>query len=159
MMILKQKKINELLSHFKLKQIIDKPTHYTNRSQTLIDVICTDARTRKVVVDRVDELGHHAFLTCEILLKKDSVPLKRVVYRPLNDIIPEYFETDLASISWHCISNMGDVNEMVHAFNATIIQIFDLHAPIKTIALRDRGISWITENIQLMVRLRNEARA
>lgn len=46
---------------------------------------------------------------------------------------------------------------MVTAFNNTLLTLFDVHAPVKKITIKGQKYPWITYNIKLMMRRRDEA--
>lgn len=154
----KTKQFNDFLNYTNLSQVVQTPTHFKGDTSTLIDIICIDVRVRNVMVSHVKELGHHSFVTCDTVIKREKPKPRLVVYRPLKDILVDYFSVDLASIPWMEISFLPDVNSMASNFNLFTSQLFDLHAPIKSKIFRDHPTPWITENIRLMFKLRDEAR-
>lgn len=109
-------------------------------------------------MNHISELGHHAFITCETVFRKPKCKPRIVRFRPLADILPDYFEKDLNAIPWSDIGDLDDVDAMVLTFNSYITQLFDLHAPMKTKTYYKRPTPWITDNIRLMFKLRDEAR-
>ncbi|KAJ8732388.1 hypothetical protein PYW07_014987 [Mythimna separata] len=154
----KTKEFMDFLNYSSLSQVVPSPTHFVGDSSTLIDVICTDIGVRHVQVNHISELGHHSFIVCDTVVKKVKGRPRLVTYRPLRDILENYFLADLESFPWMDISSLPDVDSMVDFFNYLLNQLFDLHAPIKSKIVRDRPKPWITENIKLMIRLRNEAK-
>ncbi|XP_073955689.1 uncharacterized protein [Choristoneura fumiferana] len=48
---------------------------------------------------------------------------------------------------------------MVRQFNILILQLFDKHAPLKTIVVKEAFKPWLTSNVKLMMRLRDKAHA
>lgn len=154
----KSKKFEDFCNYSGIDQIVTVPTHHIGDSATLIDVICTDAKYRRVNVYDIAELGHHSFVTCELLFKKEK-PVPRVfIYRPLKDIVFDNFNKELAAIPWDEIGNLNDVDDMVCCFNSCLLQLFDTHAPMRTTSVKRQPTPWITDNIKLIFRLRDEAR-
>ncbi|PZC76278.1 hypothetical protein B5X24_HaOG204833 [Helicoverpa armigera] len=139
-------------------QVVQSPTHFVGESSTLIDIVCTDIKVRDVVVSRISDLGNHSFITCEAVIKKEKVKPRIVAYRPLKDVLVDQFNSDLISIPWSEISEPKDVNRIVTQFGNVTIQLFDLHAPIRTKRFKDLPTPWITDNIKLMFKLRDAAR-
>ncbi|KAH9632135.1 hypothetical protein HF086_002642 [Spodoptera exigua] len=56
------------------------------------------------------------------------------------------------------MTRSNDVNNIVTQFTNATNQLFDLHAPMRTKRFKDLPTPWITDNIKLMFKLRNEAR-
>ncbi|KAH9645342.1 hypothetical protein HF086_002968 [Spodoptera exigua] len=146
----KSKELADFVTYLNLTQVVTTPTHFIGDSSSLIDVICTDAPVRNVEVNHISELSHHAFITCETVFKRHKCQPRSVVYRPLKDILEDYFDRDLKSIPWSTVGDMNDVDSMVQTFNSFVIQLFDLHAPIRSKTFRSRPTPWITDNIRLM---------
>uniref|UniRef100_A0A2A4JM54 Reverse transcriptase domain-containing protein n=1 Tax=Heliothis virescens TaxID=7102 RepID=A0A2A4JM54_HELVI len=155
----KTKELTEFLNYFNVQQLVQTPTHYVGDSSSLIDIVCTDAPTRNVNVYNIGELGHHSFITCETIFKKPKLKPRSVVFRPLKNILEDYFITDLGNIPWATVSDMSNVNDMVQAFNIFVNQLFDLHAPLKSMTFKTRPTPWITDNVRLISKMRDEARA
>lgn len=153
----KTKNLLTVLRCLNLSQIVTSPTHFTNTSQSLIDVVCTDLVARHVVVEPVGSLFGHSFVICEFSVKRDKYTPHAVTYRPLKNIDLVSFSRDIELFHWDHISSCSDVNDMVHMFNEIVLTLFDLHAPIKTCTIKERHYPWITDNVKLMMNLRNEA--
>ncbi|KAH9633487.1 hypothetical protein HF086_013164 [Spodoptera exigua] len=154
----KTRQLMDFFGNFNLVQTVTAATHFVNDSSSLIDIICTDALTRNVEVNHISELGHHAFITCETVFRKPKCKPRIVRFRPLADILLDYFKKDLNAIPWSDIGDLDDVDAMVQIFNTYITQLFDLHAPMKRKTYYKRPTPWITDNIRLMFKLRDEAR-
>ncbi|KAH9637113.1 hypothetical protein HF086_002807 [Spodoptera exigua] len=127
----KTRQLMGFFGNFNLVQTVTAATHFVNDSCSLIDIICTDALTRNVEVNHISELGHHAFITCETVFRKPKCKPRIVRFRPLADILPDYFKKDLNAIPSSDIGDFDDVDAMVQTFNSYITQLFDLHAPMK----------------------------
>lgn len=151
-------KLKDFLKLFSLEQLVTSPTHFTEYSETLLDVVCTDARVRAVSTDIIgSKLTNHAFIVCEFNLKRVKVPPRRVNFRPLKDIDLIQFERDIGVVPWLSIKHNEDVNEIVPTLNSFILQLFDIHAPVKSVIIRHNSYPWITDNLKFMMGLRNEA--
>ena len=150
-------KFKNFLQYSNLIQYVEQPTHFTDHSQTLIDVICSDLSVSNTVVDYIPSLSSHAFLTCELQIKKTSPPPRRFTFRPLKNMNFDRFVMDIESIDWDAMSLVSDVNEMVSQFNYAVISVFDRYAPMKSMAAKRKSYPWITYTIRKMMKLRNEA--
>ncbi|XP_045453465.1 uncharacterized protein LOC123662705 [Melitaea cinxia] len=146
----------DFLNCFSLQQIITQPTHFTSRSSSLIDLICSDMPVGLVDVEHIPELGAHALLIAEFKIKKPKYQPTYRTLRPLKDIILDQFCCDLSSTDWESLEQCGSVSEMVESFTNCLIKIFDMHVPIINLKLKYPPHPWITETIRSMMRIRNK---
>lgn len=151
----KTKLLLQFLRCMNLSQLISEPTHFTSHSQTLIDVVCTDAVVSNVCVKHNPDLGAHAMLLVEFRIKKDKPSPRFVTYRPLNNILLDLFTKDLDSVDWAYLVRTEDVNVMASELTSTFLTLFDLHAPIKTTRFKGPPHPWITDTVKTMIRIRN----
>lgn len=117
------------LNSFNLSNHVNEPTHFTAHSQTIIDLICSDAPITKVSVHYVPELGGHAVVTAELKIKKPKIARKVVKYRPLKSISLDVFNMDLECLDWDSIIDLDNVDDMVTHFNEMLLNLFKRHAP------------------------------
>jgi hypothetical protein len=155
----KFKSLIQFLTTVNLTQHVSEPTHFTEHSETTIDLICTDARVVSVDVKHIPDLGRHAFITAELDIKRRKPTPRRITYRPIKDINLSDFNNDLDSIDWDQILLLDNVNDMVRQFNSLLLGLFDRHAPEKAIVVKEALKPWLTSNVRLMMRLRNGAHA
>lgn len=91
-------KFSSFLQYFNLGQYVTTPTHFTGHSQTLIDVLCSNLQLFNIIVDHIPSLSNHAFLTCEINVKKPKPEGRYFLYRPLKNINLEAFQANISSL-------------------------------------------------------------
>lgn len=61
----RSKALSECIHSLSLEQLVTDPTHYTDHSSTLIDVVCTDLGTHSVTVKHSPDLGNHAMIMAQ----------------------------------------------------------------------------------------------
>lgn len=122
-------KLQQFLTCVNFKQYVLQATHFTDHSQTLIDLICSNTGISGVNIDYVPDLGSHAFISCKLRIKKPKLVPRWITYRPIKDISLENFNRDVGTIVWDKMCG-ENINDTVAMFNASILYIFDLHAPI-----------------------------
>lgn len=108
-------------------------------------------------VDHRPELGGHAIITTEFKVIRPKISPKVISYRPFKNIDINMFNHDLENIDWDGIAVMDDVNDMVTAFNGYIVNLMDIHAPMKQVVVRDKLQPWFTDNVRYVMKLRDEA--
>ncbi|XP_041973426.1 uncharacterized protein LOC121729105 [Aricia agestis] len=129
----KCKQLKSFLSCFNLDQLVSEPTHFTNGSQTMIDLVCSDLTAKQVTVDAVGTLYGHRLVVCEFHIKRAKVIPRITSYRPIKNISVDNFNNDLQHIRWDLIAQHTDVNVMLRDFNYCMLWLFDTYAPIKTV--------------------------
>lgn len=150
------KKLTTFFQYLNLVQYVTQPTHFTDHSETLLDLICSTTGVYNLSVDYIPDLSNHAFITCMLRVKRPKIPPRWICYRPIKDIDLADFNRLVNSIAWERMLN-GDVNEAVLSFNAYILHIFNIHAPVIKSYLRHHSYPWITPTIREMMRLRDTA--
>ncbi|KAL0869748.1 hypothetical protein ABMA27_005977 [Loxostege sticticalis] len=145
----------QCIQSLNLVQLITEPTHFTDHSSTLIDVICTDMRALQVQVRYSPDVGRHAMLLAEFKVKKAKARPQWVTYRAFKDIMLEQLNRDLAAINWSYLDCSNNVNERVAAFTMCVIGLMNLHAPIKTRKFKHPPHPWITDTIRDMILIRD----
>ncbi|KAL0832519.1 hypothetical protein ABMA28_000732 [Loxostege sticticalis] len=145
----------QCIQSLNLVQLITEPTHFTDHSSTLIDVICTDMRALQVQVRYSPDVGRHAMLLAEFKVKKAKARPQWVTYRAFKDIMLEQLNRDLAAINWSYLDCSNNVNELVAAFTMCVIGLMNLHAPIKTRKFKHPPHPWITDTIRDMILVRD----
>ncbi|PZC76295.1 hypothetical protein B5X24_HaOG204807 [Helicoverpa armigera] len=153
------RKVCEFLNSLDLKQLVDSPTHFTDHSQTLIDLVCTSINNTSVCVEPFGAIHGHALVICTLNIKRSKYKPHTVVFRPISKIDRESFDDCLAHINWEIIRVLPNVNDMVDALNRIVVSVFDEYAPVKTCLIKDHSYPWITDTIKFMMHLRNEALA
>lgn len=149
-------KLTEFLNYANLINYnTTEPTHFTSHSAKLIDYICTDAPVHSHKVTHYSELGGHAMLCVILKIKKAKATPKRISYRQLKNIDYNTFEYDLQSIDWDAVSTLDTVDEMVDAFTKTTLQLFDIHAPVKSLLVKEPLPPWLTSNVRYMMDIRD----
>lgn len=153
----KTKKLKNFLSYMNLTQHVTNPTHFTTHSRTLIDLVCADIGVSAVETYFIPELSSHALVKCQINIPKKKIAPKVITFRPIKSIDMETFAEHVNSTDWSEISAMQDVDCMVDLLNSYMLLLFDVHAPLKTVHLKERSSPWITPTIKEMMKTRNLA--
>lgn len=147
--------LRNFFNYMSLTQYILKPTHFTDSSETLLDLICSDTDLCRVGVDHVPSLSAHSFVFCELDIPKSKSLVSSFQHRPLKNINLARLEHHISLVDWDYMLALPNVDDVVDVFNSTLLYIFDLFAPIKTTRVRQNYHPWITYDIRLMMRRRD----
>ncbi|CAK1582661.1 unnamed protein product [Parnassius mnemosyne] len=153
----KTQQLNQFLQYTRLKNCIFQPTHFTQESATLIDLVMTDASVTNTRVKYTPELGGHAIILVDFKIKKPKVAIRQQIIRPIKNINLSDFESEVESINWDSITRYNYVNDMVSVFSKRILELFDKHAPEKLITIRKKQLPWFTSNVKYIMQLRDDA--
>lgn len=155
----KSKELTTFISHLSLEQVVKEPTRMTDESESLIDLIITNVpdRCKKVTIIHNRCLSDHALVLSEFNIKKAKPMVRFIETRAIRNISIEVFNKDLKSIPWQEVIDMVELDTMIEAFNELIVNLFNKHAPLRRVKLRDTPKPWITEMIRFMMKLRDKA--
>ena len=65
---------------------------------------------------------------------------------------PDAFSHDISQVPWPVIEAFSDVEDKLNAFDLLFNDIFDQHAPLKTIRVRGKPNPCVTDNIRALMR-------
>ena len=150
------KKIRDLCQQFNFDQLINAPTHYTENSSSIIDMIFTSNKNN-VILSGVGEpffeqnIRYHCPVYYVLnFIKPASPSFKRKVYL-FDKGDYESFSNDLISTNWETLKNN---NIDIYAENVTekITSLTDKHIPNMTINICKTDPPWLTTNIKKLLR-------
>lgn len=152
----------ELLSFLyqrNLEQLVTEPTRVTNSSATLLDLFITSSPNLCCNVSVLHNacLSDHAMIVAECNIKRPKEVPHYIYTRNLNSIDDTEFESDLHELTWSEVEKCCGVNNKIELFNVLLLSLYDKHAPSRKLRVNNRPTPWITDNIKLMMSLRDEA--
>lgn len=142
------------------RQIIKQPTRITETRVSLLDlIIVTDMCLVKNIGVHNVEISDHELVYCEILITGPIVEPKALRYRDFNNFDLQLLREHLALSKLDDIFYVADINAKIHIFSQRLIELFNIHAPFKTVTITKPIAPWITENIKLLMHLRDKAKS
>lgn len=153
------KLFNNLLEKYNLTQLVSNPTRVVNNSSTLIDVIVSSSAdlVGDCGIIPMDHISDHSLVECTINIKKEKIPPLFRTYRDFSKFNHDAFVHHINSLSWQAFYNTQNIDELIELWNGSILSVFDLHAPLKTARITKSPAPWLTDNLKLMMRLRDKA--
>lgn len=154
-------RLSDILEAFELTQNVDMPTRVTGTSAAILD-LCITSSSLLVSVCRVHEdldfTSDHYLIDLEISNVKSIVKDKYIYSRSLKNIDANNFYQDLHNLPFSDIFYINDLNLKLDTFNKLILNLFDIHAPLKRIKIvANKNKPWMTDNIRLLMKLRDKA--
>lgn len=148
----------DMLQMFDVSQIVEDPTRITATSSTLIDLIIVNG---KVSISKAGtfkcDFSDHLGIYCILKHKRPENSVREIKIRSFKDFDQEAFIADLRTVPWHLIYDLHDVDLKVGFLNNNLIQVLNQYAPTKIIKTSKPPAPWLTYNIKLMMRARDNA--
>lgn len=151
---------NSILHSFALKQIITEPTRISRGSASLLDIIIMSDNLTfyGCSVSDVHALSDHCLVRCGTSVPINNCSVVTRACRSFRRFDLDLFREHLNLTPWYSILEIEALDDKLHMFYEYISLLFDVHAPVINIMSHKRGSSpWLTDNIRLLMSLRNKA--
>ena len=151
------RKITELCHQYNLSQLINEPTHFTESSSSVIDLILV-SNLLSVDISGVGEpflmqdIRYHCPVFCIFKFKRHVVkPFRRKIwmYEQGNSFRQKVYDFD-----WKSIRD-NDVNLYARTFTDNLLNIAEECIPTKNVTIRPCDLPWLNNNIRKLMRQRN----
>nr|CAH7742951.1 unnamed protein product [Callosobruchus chinensis] len=156
--VLADNRLSNCLQAHDLKQVITVPTRTTETSATLLDPIFVN-NTECIVESgtlNADIFSDHDMVFCSISSTFKRKP-KFVTFRDFKMFDIDQFNIDLFEVRWEDIVYLPDIESKIIFLTNNIIALFDKHCPIKTVRVTKPKAPWLTPNVKLILKTRNDA--
>lgn len=152
------KKLTEILENFDMVQIITEPTRTTNTSKKLLDIIaCSNSLPIKSSGVQKSNIADHCLVYCDLSVKKPKIEPFLYTFRDFRHFDQDLFQTELNNTDLSSIYLATDIDLKLAIFNKIILDLFHVHAPIKTVKITKPAAPWLTDNIKLLITQRERA--
>nr|CAI5862446.1 unnamed protein product [Callosobruchus analis] len=156
--VLADNKLSDCLQVHELKQIITVPTRTTETSATVLDPIFVN-NVEGIVESgtlNADIFSDHDMVFCNISRTLKRKP-KFVTFRDFKMFDIDQFNVDLYEIRWEDLVYLRDIESKISFLTNNINALFDKHCPIKTVRVTKPKAPWLTSNVKLILRTRDDA--
>lgn len=131
---------------------------------------CRPSLLDLAIVSSVDHVSSHGQLPAEAFSYHDLLflsykircpkPKPRVIMqRNFNSVDTNRFMSDLSNIDWDAVLDAPTIDLKMEIFNSNLIQIFDIHAPLRPVRLKHLPAPWLSNDIKVIMARRNVAKA
>lgn len=154
-----RRKITDLCQQYNLSQLINEPTHYTETSSSVIDLIMV-SNPHSVDIAGVGEpfllqdIRYHCPIFCIFKFKKYVVkPFRRKIWI-YDQGNYEELRQKVSDFDWDSTRD-NDVNLYSKTFTDTLLSIAERCIPTRIVTIRPCDLPWINSNIRKLIRKRN----
>lgn len=138
-------KLENLISSYNLYQVVSEPTHFTENSCSLIDVMIVK-NINSIVTSFVagpfipDLIHYHCPIVSVFNYEKPSVStFKRNIWVYKEADFNKY-RNILNNTDWDTILNLGNIDSLVKSFNDRILSAAKESIPFKTVTIRPNDV-------------------
>lgn len=134
------------------------PTHFTNTSNTLLDLFFVNNIAK---VKLYDQLSAPCFSKHDLIFTIYDFNLLRdtrtITYRDFKHINYQTLSENFSLINWNCIHQMASSDEQLNFLENNISDLYNVAVPIKTNNLKENTRPWFSNTIRRLINLRDEA--
>lgn len=150
--------LNSFLDTLGLSQVITKPTRITELAESLIDLIIVSDISVVSNSGSIElNISDHELVFCNLNINNKILPFS-ITFRDFTAFNIENFTNDLLAVPLYNIYGIEHVDLKVQYFNDCLVDLFNLHAPYKTAKISKPRKPWLTDNIKLLLSLRDKAK-
>jgi hypothetical protein len=129
-------RLQQILDSFHLEQLIKSPTHVTENSSTLIDIITTSSADliKKTEVGS-PSLSNHSDITAWVSVDRPPPEkFKRKIYR-YEEANWEMMRQDIISTDWERVLRLPDIDQQVETWTSEMTAIVNKNIPNQTVTM------------------------
>ena len=151
--------IRKILDTFTLYQILNEPTHYTEHSNSLIDLIITNNPniiSASGVSDPFlsNEIRYHCPIYAMLNIpKRNKTTFTRKIWIFKNTNFDGY-RSKLSTIDWDPIISNDSIDNSASILTETIVKTASETIPNKQVTIRKNDLPWINNSIRKLIRKR-----
>lgn len=150
---------SKLCDIYNFTQLITEPTRITRDTQSLLDpvaVTCPELVYESGTIG-MDNVSDHRLAYCSLSVKKKKRTGKFVTLRSFASFNQEEFNKHIHILPWHQILQTDDIDHKLEILNSFILELFDCHAPLKTVRVSHTRAPWLSDLVKLLMKQRDRA--
>ncbi|CAK1588609.1 unnamed protein product [Parnassius mnemosyne] len=137
-------------------------THFfPNCVPSLLDLVIVSS------LDHVDKFGqcaanafsYHDLLFLSYKIRPPKAKSRILLQRNFEEMDLEKLQKDAANMDWSVITKACSVDEQVALFNSFLVQLYDIHAPVRPVRIRHPPAPWLTEDLKRLIVRKNNAKS
>ena len=149
--------LTNFITAHNLIQPINEPTRFSSHSSSIIDLFLISPN---IPISKSNTLNiaisDHLPIYLELLWKSIKPPVKSIQRRSFKNVDSAKFNEDLTSLPWSVLDIFDDVDDKLAVFESLFKDVLDLHAPLKTVRIKNNPAPWISRSIRDDMDTRNK---
>lgn len=152
-------RLNDMLDSFEVSQIIDQPTRTTATVSSLLDLILCSNNGNILDCGVIPTHGlsdHDAVFCITAVSHIIGVPPPKT-YRDFSRFDHDQMQQAMTMLPLGVIYQFDHIDDKVGILNHYLLDIFNFFAPYKTRSFGRKSAPWLTDNLKLLMSLRDKA--
>ena len=135
-------------------------THISANNYTTLDLMFTPSNVIITSFGKiaVPELSAHDLIYLAYPLAVPENKKKIVTCRDYSKINYDTLLGDALNVKWYHITQFVNINDKLRHFNHLLLNLYNKHAPLKTVTFSKPKTPWFTQQIRDVMKIRNKAR-
>jgi exonuclease III len=153
-------RFGRMISNIHLNRLHLQPTHVLQNSQTSIDHIIVSKMSMVKAFGQVSAAGfsHHDLIYVQYTLKVPKRKSFVIESRCLRRIDNDALVSDARRIDWDNVADLTTVEQKVAVLSENIVALYNKHAPVRKIRVKNKIIPWFNDEIKSLMLRRDRAR-
>lgn len=156
------RRLNTIINSSNLDILPTYATHlFPGCAPSLLDLMIVSSTEHVAICGQIsaEAFSYHDLVYLSYKIRPPKVKPTVVMRRSFNNMDNEKFMRDLNNIDWNCIFSALTVNDKLNIFNSLLIELFDIHAPLRPVKIKHLPAPWLTQEIKLLMAKRNTAKS
>jgi exonuclease III len=135
--------------------------HFPNCSPSLLDLMMVSSPNFVMRHGQLsaDAFSYHDLVFLSYQIRPPKIRSRVQLRRSFAKIDLDRLREDAAGIDWSIVFATESVDEQVERFNSLLIDLYDVHAPVRPVKLKHLPAPWLTDDIRSLMLKRNRAKA
>ncbi|KAG7302626.1 hypothetical protein JYU34_012573 [Plutella xylostella] len=127
--------------------------HFPNCVPTLLDLILVSSPSHVAKHGQcgADGFSYHDLIYLSYKIRPPKAKPRTLLQRNFGGMVLENLRSDARAAAWDEVFNADTVDEKVSVFNSLIIQLYDVHAPVRSVRMKHFPAPWLTDEIKIII--------
>lgn len=97
------------------------------------------------------DMSYHDVIYLSYKIRPPRIKSKVLLQRSFGSIDVEKLRDDARNIDWSPVHNTDAIDEKISIFNNKLIQLYDVHAPLRSVKIKHLPAPWLSEHIKKLM--------
>lgn len=139
---------------------LDATHHPPNSDPTLLDLIIVSSPELVLQHGQLtaDCFSYHDLLYLSFKVRTPKPKKRTILQRNFKRMDLQRLCEDANAIDWAQLNSIDDIDARVELFNSLLTDLFDKHAPLRPVRVKQLPAPWLTDNIKTLMSKRDHAK-